>query len=946
MGYRAWYRRGVIVVGSLVASFAAGGTVRSQSPQNVTIAASPRALEIAPDRGAAALWQSLQKLHTRASLIMFTAHPDDEDGGMLTYESRGQGVRAALLTLNRGEGGQNVMSDDYWDALGLVRTEELLAADSYYAVQQYWTRVADYGFSKTREEALKLWDHDRVLYDAVRVVRLTRPLVVTSVFVGWHTDGHGNHMVAGQMAQEVYKAAGDPNVFPDQIREGLRPWTPLKMYSRVPFRVADDSIFDYADGHTYPLEFRNYIEGRTEPGKLATNLVIHTGDYDPLLGYSYSQLARAGLGHQKSQNGGINIPAPGPADSQYHRWASRVPVKDQESSFFDGVDTSLAGISDLAPKDDGGFLKKGLGEINDQVELGIMNFSPIHTEKTAPFLAAGLKATNMLIEQVNASSLSDKEKYDVTFELRVKQAQFNYAIIQALGFSLQATVAPEHRPSGLLAAFLGAPDTFQTAIPGQHFEVDVHAVNQSPVPLDLQKVFLKGTDGENWAFQPINKLSPTLAAKQSVDLHFKVSVPENAAATRPYFHRPNSEQPYYDIDDPRYLNQPTSPYPLSAWAEFGYEGVPAHIGSDVQTVKRVTGLGQVLNPLVVAPAISVSISPRAGIVPLDAQTFSLAVTVHSNVKGPAQGSVRLDLPAGWESAPQTISFSTAKEGEEQSAVFQVKPRSLQPKPYTVSSVVTYDGHEYREGYHTVGYNGLLPYNLYRPAAYNTTGTEVTVPGGLKVGYIMGTGDEVPSTLEMLGIHASFLSAQDITSGDLQKYDVILVGVRAYAARPELKPANGRLLEYVKNGGVIVVQYQTMEYSGGYGPYPYNLPRDAEKVVDENAPVVLLDPSNPALTWPNKITAADFNGWIEERGHDFMKDWDPKYEAPIETHDPNQDPQKGGLLIARYGKGVYVYSAFAFYRQLPEGVSGAFRIFANLVSLPRNPGFVTTKSGSN
>jgi hypothetical protein len=184
----------------LVVSFAAGGTVRSQSPQNVTIAASPHALEIAPDRGAAALWQSLQKLHTRASLIMFTAHPDDEDGGMLTYESRGQGVRAALLTLNRGEGGQNIMSDDYWDALGLVRTEELLAADSYYGVQQYWTRVADYGFSKTREEALKLWDHDRVLYDAVRVVRLTRPLVITSVFVGWHSDGHGHHMVAGQLA--------------------------------------------------------------------------------------------------------------------------------------------------------------------------------------------------------------------------------------------------------------------------------------------------------------------------------------------------------------------------------------------------------------------------------------------------------------------------------------------------------------------------------------------------------------------------------------------------------------------------------------------------------------------------------------------------------------------------------------------------------------------------
>jgi len=236
--------------------------VRSQSPQNVGIEATPRAMEIDPDRGAAALWQSLLKLHTRASLLLFMGHPDDEDGGVLTYESRGLGVRANSLTLNRGEGGQNVMSNDYWDALGLVRTEELLAADGYYGVQQFFTTVVDYGFSKTREEALEKWGHDRVLYDSVRVVRMTRPLIVASVSVGGHTDGHGNHMVAGQMAQEVYDAAGDPNVFPDQIQQGLKPWTPLKDYSRVPFRLSDNSIFDYADGHTYPLRFYDYINKR------------------------------------------------------------------------------------------------------------------------------------------------------------------------------------------------------------------------------------------------------------------------------------------------------------------------------------------------------------------------------------------------------------------------------------------------------------------------------------------------------------------------------------------------------------------------------------------------------------------------------------------------------------------------------------------------------------
>src|ERR1700722_18146028 len=281
------------------------------------------------NHGAAAVWQSLKKLHTCASLIMISAHPDDEDGGMLTYESRGQGARVALLTLNRGEGGANVMSSDYFDALGLVRTEELLAADRYYGVDQYWTRVVDYGFSKTMDESIGHWTRDRVLYDVVRVVRMVRPLVITSVFVGGPSDGHGNHQVAGAMAQEVFKAAGDPTVFPDQIRAGLRPWSPLKDYARVPF-------------------------SRDGGSNLTVNVQIPEGTYDPVLGMSYVQIARGGLGYQKSQNGGGFIPKAGQVLSGYHRFASVNPALDKEESFFDGIDTSLSGIATLAAGDDAG----------------------------------------------------------------------------------------------------------------------------------------------------------------------------------------------------------------------------------------------------------------------------------------------------------------------------------------------------------------------------------------------------------------------------------------------------------------------------------------------------------------------------------------------------------------------------------------------------------------
>ncbi len=322
----------------------------AQTPTATTIAATTDYQPLRVDRGTPALQQSLRKLATRSSLMLIVAHPDDEDGGMLTYESRGQGARVALLTLNRGEGGQNIMSNDLWDALALVRTQELLAADRRYGVDQYFTRVADFGFSKTLDEALSVWGHDRVLYDVVRAVRLNRPLVLAAVFVGGITDGHGQHQVSGEMAQEVFKAAGDPNVFPDQIKAGLLPWTPLKVYARVPsFSISPKGMYDYATGKWAPVRFYDYVAGKSIDAVPTTTLNIPEGAYDPALGGSYIQLAREGLGQQKSQNGGTGIPLPGVFNVPYHRYGSRVKSPDKEQSFFDGIDISLAGIASLAP---------------------------------------------------------------------------------------------------------------------------------------------------------------------------------------------------------------------------------------------------------------------------------------------------------------------------------------------------------------------------------------------------------------------------------------------------------------------------------------------------------------------------------------------------------------------------------------------------------------------
>ena len=889
--------------------------LEAQTPFDVMVKPSLVTTEIAPNRGAAAVWQSLKKLHTRASLIMVTAHPDDEDGAMLAYESRGLGTRVTLLTLNRGEGGANVMSSDYWDALGLVRTEELLAAGQYYGVDQYWTRVCDYGFSKTMEEALAKWSKERVLGDVVRVVRMTRPLVVTSVFVGGPSDGHGNHQVAGLMAKEVFEAAGDPAQFPEQIREGLLPWKPLKYYAHVPFFGPEKS-------------------------KITTTLPVPVGGYDPLFGLSYLQTSRDGLGYQKSQNGGGSIPSAGAMMSDYHRFGSHVQAQDEETSFFDGIDTSLAAIASLAGENDRGFLAEDLKKINGSVEEAMSAFSAAHPEKCAPFLATGLKATEALIERVKTGQLTPEEKYNILHELNVKAAQFNDAVVQSLGIAMRATVQPEQEVNPLFAMFMGDPDTFRMAVPGQTFGVQVSLANETAEKVDVARVYIQGPAGAKqanwWTITTKKEAAGTIASGQSISAQFRATAAASIPYTRPYFSRPSIEQPYYDILDAQYLNLPTEPYPLSAWAELRYQGATVKLGQVVQTVQRQNGLGVVYEPLAVAPPISVQVSPRAGVVPLESKSFGLAVTVHSNVKGAANGSVELQLPAGWLSEPASTPFTTDHDGADQSVNFRVSPRNLSEKAYQITAVAKYEGKDYREGYHVTGYPGLRPYFLYEPSTYKTSGVDLKIAPGLKVGYITGSGDDVPASLQNVGVNVNFLSPADLAGADLGGFDAILLGVRTYAARPDLITYNQRLIDYVHAGGVVIVQYNTPEFDRNYGPYPYKMGENPEEVTDEESKVDILDPDNPVFSWPNKITEADFRSWIEERGSKFMTSWDPHYEALLETHDPSQAPQKGGLLYAKYGKGIYIYNAYAFYRELPEGVPGAYRLIANMLSLAKNP----------
>ena len=880
---------------------------------------------IAENRGSVALWQLLKKLNTRASLMTIIAHPDDEDGGMLAFESRGAGARVALFTLTRGEGGQNIMGGDLWDQLGLVRTQELLAADRYYGAQQYWGSVADFGFSKTREEALQQWTHERVLCDAVRAVRAFRPLVITSSFVGGVTDGHGQHQVSGQLAQEVYEAAGDPRTCPGTGEA----WQPLKVYGHVPFaQVTDKGIYDYATQKWTPVRFYDYIQKRWSDGVPSTTLTVQEGQYDAVLGETYSQVAAMGVGQQRSQHSGPDVPGIGPRVSSYHRYAARVATSGHEAGMFDGIDTSLASIASLAPATGRDFLVQGLQQLQQQMQDAVRLFAASAPEKCAPSLAKALIHLDALDSEAGHKwdHATDADvaaaAYNVHFELARKREQLQDALALALGLSLQAEALPAH-----------PGDRLHNAVPSAKVRVDVQAASATNLPVTLDH----GSPEITTQHGSVSAVPDTAGAEAADEhmwtRHYMVSLAADAPITRPAFSRPTIEQPFYNLR----LPQPEMHVPdIAASATFHYSGVSIPLHAYVEVAQRVTGFGTLYEPLAVLPAISITVTPAAGAVPLDAHTLQVGALIHSNVSGPADGTVKLQLPDGWLSSPAEMPFHIAAAGEEQNMLFTVTPAHMQAKRYTLTAAAKYAGHTYTDGYTVAGYPGLRRSYYFRPASFRAVGVDAKVAPGLKVGYIMGTGDEVPQSLEFLGVHPQLLSAQDITGGDLQQYDVIVLGVRAYAARPELATSTNRLLEYAKHGGVVIVQYNTAEYNHSFGPYPYTLSERPENVVDETDAVSLQLPEHPLLNWPNKITTHDFDGWVEERGHSFMRTWDPHYQALTEAHDPDQDPQKGGLLCARYGNGAYVYVAYALYRQLPEGVPGAYRIFANLLSLGKNP----------
>jgi LmbE family N-acetylglucosaminyl deacetylase len=851
------------------------------------------------DRGASGTWQKLLKLRTIASVMHTTAHPDDEHGGLLAMLSRGQGARVSLLTLNRGEAGDNAIGPELFDALGLIRTEELLRANQYYGVdQQYFTTAIDYGFSKRLEEALVKWGRENVLRDVVRVIRIERPLVVIARFQGNERDGHGNHQTAGLITQDAFKAAGNPSIFPEQIQQGLRAWQPLKLYMGGMRENEDWTV-------------------RVDPAV-----------YSPWVGDSYANFARTGLSFQRSQTGGRNDPQPGPAYGYYKRLAPQAGAGAKEAGVFDGIDSSITAIFTTLKHPAPAHAAAILGGIQREVEVAVQAFTIENPSASVPALARGLAATRDAIAQLSSDA-------DAVHILKQKETQFADAINTALGIDFTAVAQPAGlaEPAGQTAAF-APPPTMEPVVPGQQFDVRFRFVNRGAPDVSVVALGLSPIAASQRGQAPA-----VLKRDQSVTRLTTVSVPDRAPFTRSYFARESIVESRYAVSDPASLHKPAATAPFVAMAEYRVAGVPVQITVPVTRREAQLPYGYVMRELAVVPALAVNVSPRQAIVPLSAgaataRSVRVQVELTNNASSAGQGELTLKLPAGWQAEPASVPFAFARPGEKARYQFTVAAAAVENREYAIEAVAAAGGREFREGYDAIAHRDLETRYLYHPATIRVRGVDVKIAPGLKAGYVMGVGDEVPAGIAQLGVQVQLLTAQDLAAADLSQFHAIVTGTRAYAVRDDLKTYNQRLLEYVNNGGHLIVLYNTpAEFDPArFAPYPAVMPRNAEEVSEEDSPVRILAPGRPEFTTPNAITTADFSGWVEQRGSKFFSQWDPAYTPMIETHDQGQAPQLGGWLTARHGQGHYTYFAYAFHRQLPYGVAGAYRLLANLLSL--------------
>ena len=794
---------------------------------------------------AAEIKLELKKLTVLGSVLYIGAHPDDENTALLAALAQGRCYRTAYLSITRGEGGQNLLGPEQGEMLGLIRTQELLAARRIDGAEQFFTRAIDFGFSKTSEETLRFWGKEKTLADVVWVIRTFKPDVIVTRFTPT-LGGHGNHTASAILAEEAFRAAADPTRFPDQLQYAS-PWQAKR------------------------IVWNGFRPLQTDTLQKALPLVsIDNGAYSPLLGKSFTEIAGEGRSMHKSQGMGAGQNR-GESLNYFLHTAGDSAKKD----LFDGINTGWSRVKGA----------DSVGKILDEAFRKFDDEAPAHS---IPLLFKALNLLNTLTQDPWIS---------------FKKEKLTHVILACAG------------------AWIDAATPDNSAIPGGDVKLTMTIVTRSAYPFVLERIVMP-VGGIDTLFHS------KLETNRPLRSNFTLKLPEQINYSQPVWLMEQPTIGSYNISDQLLIGQPENVPPIIiAVILSSPEGT---IKVNVPLRQRVVDPieGELVVPFEIVPPVIVNVQEPVVLFP-DVSERKIILSLKASIPN-ARGTVRLKMPEFWNVVPERSEFQFQNKGEEQTFSFSVRPFNG-AKSGTFTGEVEIGKTIVDLGLQTAQYKHIPPQILF-PHAEGKLIRVALRTNGRTVGYIMGAGDEVPSAIRQIGYSVTFLTDDELAEGNLDQYDVIVAGVRAYNTRPKLRVHQQRLMDYIKRGGTYLVQYVTAQRveSENIGPYPLNISRD--RVTEEDAKITFINRNHPLLTTPNKINEEDFKGWIQERGLYFADRWDAKYDSVLSCHDANEPDRTGGLLTTKYGKGYYVFCAYAFFRQLPAGVEGAYRLFANILSL--------------
>jgi LmbE family N-acetylglucosaminyl deacetylase len=798
--------------------------------------------QTAPTTDIAAIQQNFKKLNVLGSVLYVAAHPDDENTRLLAYLAQEKHYRTGYLSMTLGDGGQNLLGNEQSELLGLIRTQELLAARKVDGAEQFFTRANDFGFSKGPDETLRIWDKEQVLSDVVWVIRKFRPDVIICRFPTTGEGGHGHHTSSAILAQEAFAAAGDPKRFPEQLQY-VQPWQAKRLLWNT---------FNFGSTNTTsPEQFK-----------------IDVGVYNPILGKGYGEMAAESRSNHKTQGFG-SARQRGESFEYFKTILGDAP----ENDLMDGVNTSWKRVKE------GEFIDAGIKIIRK-------SFDADNPEQSVPALVK-------LLEKI--------EKIPDIYWRTQKTRELNNLIAACAGLWFESYAAePSYALGDSILIRSQVIDRYNNKV-----KLNTISINETRKNFNSQVI-------------PANQLqifnTTALASK----------------ITQPYWLETAHSVGAYNIPGQQFVGNPENPDLPTVNFEFTIEG-KAILFERRLAYKYVTPVnGEIYQPIEIAPPITANIASQDYIFN-STNPQSIQIKLKSYTK--TSGTITIKPMAGWKVSPDKFDFSGKSKGDEWTVAFTVNPTERHPATTVLEAVVTVNGKPFSMGIRHIKYDHIPNITLFPPSQAKLIDIDLKI-AGKKIGYIEGAGDLVPEALRQVGYEVHELTEKEIMNGDLSGYDAIVTGVRAYNVNEHLAVEQPKLLEYVKNGGNLVVQYNNNNglVTKLIGPYPFKPVN--QRVTDETATITILDKQNAILNYPNKISQADFNGWVQERGLYFVGDIDPNYKQVLQMNDPGEAPTNGALITSNYGEGRFIYTSLAFFRQLPAGVPGAYKLFVNLMSKPK------------